>query len=74
MDEESVKSIIVLQRINNHFLGLVDSVRDNQDLSIIELLRMFYWVHLMIFTAGVFSHPDSLSNIGGGNLDFAGLK
>ncbi|PVZ63941.1 HEPN family nuclease [Pelagibaculum spongiae] len=42
MNEENVKSIIALQRINNQLLGLVDSAKCKNDIKLREILDQLY--------------------------------
>jgi len=42
MNEESVKSIIAIQRMNNRMLGLIDSAKNDSDISLKQLLNQFY--------------------------------
>ncbi len=42
MNEENVKSIIALQRINNHLLVLIDSKKNTENISLKQILDLVY--------------------------------
>lgn len=40
MNEENVKSIIALQKINNNLLGIIDSLKDKNNISLNLILHL----------------------------------